>query len=170
MIWVFLFFMYTHSIYPAFKLFSAIFNNSQNAFKQRPEKEHEVVAVSKPTFCVNAHFTSELRTFGVNMLLYCSLAHLVFSQTEMNVMIGERGLNHNIGCSRVPAFRCSRAERSRCIRVGLLEKSVHLMPAGSWRAWPLDNYPEEYQNPSAHNKRGPQMHVISPVTVLKIGL
>ncbi len=99
----------------------------------------------------------------------CSLAHFFSSQTGMTVIISEQRLNHNTGSSQVSALRCSRAQRSRCRGVSLLERVFTwcLMPAGSWIAWLLDNYPQEYQNPPPNSKRGLQKHSTSPVTVFK---
>lgn len=57
-------------------------------------------------------------------------------------------MNHRRPCSQVPAFRCSRAQRGRCIRVNLLY-TVFPVPGASWRAPLLDNYPQEYQKSSS---------------------
>lgn len=46
-------------------------------------------------------------------------------------------------------------------------KRVFLMPAGSWRARLLDNYPQEYQNPPPKSVTSLQMHSTSPVAVFK---
>lgn len=66
----------------------------------------------------------------------------------------KENVNHRRPRSQVPAFRCGRAQRARCIRVSLLYK-VFPLPGASWRARLLDNYPQEYQKSSSKQDNKP---------------
>lgn len=63
-------------------------------------------------------------------------------------------MNHCRPRSQVPAFRCSRAQRGRSIRVSSLYK-VFPVPGASWTAPLLDNYPQEYQKSSSKHDNKP---------------
>lgn len=63
-------------------------------------------------------------------------------------------MNHRRPCSQVAAFRCSRAQCGRSIRVSLLYK-VFPVPGASWTASLLDNYPQEYQKSSSKHDNKP---------------